>query len=293
MASTGCGKTLANGRICYALADPDRGTRFTIALGLRTLTLQTGSAYRRDLNLSSDDLAIRVGGQASRRHYFEHREAELDAQGRSSAEPLFDADSYVHFDGQIDQHPLLSRVAESPHARSLITAPILVCTIDHLCRPRKACAAVARFPPMLRLMGADLVLDEPDDFGMDDMPALCRLVYWAGLLGSRVLLSSATLPPAMVEGLFAPIAPAGRSSRKIAATRASRSISAAPGSTNMIGNTTTVRIARCFARNTMLLPIAALNALAQDTPRRRARYRPYRFHPPQARGHCPDSSPPS
>ena len=55
---------------------------------------------------------------------------------------------------------------------------------------------------MLRLMSSDLVLDEPDDFGIEDLPALSRLVHWAGLLGSRVLLSSATLPPALVEGLF-------------------------------------------------------------------------------------------
>lgn len=34
------------------------------------------------------------------------------------------------------------------------------------------------------------------------MPALCRLVNWAGMLGSRVLLSSATLPPSVVEALF-------------------------------------------------------------------------------------------
>ncbi|GAB3677852.1 type I-F CRISPR-associated helicase Cas3f [Salinisphaera aquimarina] len=201
MASTGCGKTLANGRICYALADPDRGTRFTIALGLRTLTLQTGSAYRRDLNLASDDLAIRVGGQASRRLY-EYRERALDAQGKSSAEPLFDTDSHVYFDGQINEHPLLSRVVESPQARALITAPILVCTIDHLMPATESLRGGSQIPPMLRLMGADLVLDEPDDFGMGDMPALCRLVYWTGLLGSRLILSSATLPPAMVEGLF-------------------------------------------------------------------------------------------
>ena len=201
MASTGCGKTLANGRICYALADPDRGTRFTIALGLRTLTLQTGSAYRRDLNLASDDLAIRVGGQASRRLY-EYRERALDSQGKISAEPLFDSDSYVHFDGQIDQHPLLSRVVESPHARALITAPILVCTIDHLMPATESLRGGGQIPAMLRLMDADLILDEPDDFGMEDMPGLCRLVYWTGLLGSRLVLSSATLPPDMIEGLF-------------------------------------------------------------------------------------------
>jgi len=51
-------------------------------------------------------------------------------------------------------------------------------------------------------MSGDLVLDEPDDFDIADLPALTRLVHWAGLLGSRVLLSSATLPPALVQGLF-------------------------------------------------------------------------------------------
>jgi CRISPR-associated endonuclease/helicase Cas3 len=55
---------------------------------------------------------------------------------------------------------------------------------------------------MLRLMSGDLVLDEPDDFDLNDLPALARLVHWAGLLGARVLLSSATLPPALVQGLF-------------------------------------------------------------------------------------------
>ena len=201
MASTGCGKTLANGRICYALADPDRGTRFTIALGLRTLTLQTGNTYRRDLSLSSDHLAVRVGGQATKA-LFEQRQAELDERGAGSAEPLLDSDSYVHYDGQIDRHPLLSKVVESPHARALISAPILVCTIDHLMPATESLRGGQQIAPILRLMESDLVLDEPDDFGMSDMPALTRLVYWAGLLGSRVVLSSATLPPAMVEGLF-------------------------------------------------------------------------------------------
>jgi CRISPR-associated endonuclease/helicase Cas3 len=55
---------------------------------------------------------------------------------------------------------------------------------------------------MLRLLSGDLVLDEPDDFDLNDLPALTRLVHWAGLLGARVLLSSATLPPALIQGLF-------------------------------------------------------------------------------------------
>lgn len=65
MASTGCGKTLANGRILYALADPRLGARFTVALGLRVLTLQTGEAYRERLGLGSEDLAVLVGAARS------------------------------------------------------------------------------------------------------------------------------------------------------------------------------------------------------------------------------------
>ncbi|RKT46062.1 type I-F CRISPR-associated helicase Cas3f [Thiocapsa rosea] len=76
MASTGCGKTLGNARIMYALADPAQGMRCVFALGLRTLTLQTGKAFRDMLGLGDDDLAIRVGGSAQavgqfvrRRHF--------------------------------------------------------------------------------------------------------------------------------------------------------------------------------------------------------------------------------
>jgi CRISPR-associated endonuclease/helicase Cas3 len=63
MASTGCGKTLANARIMNALADPQQGLRCAFALGLRTLTLQTGQAFREAMRLSDDELAIRVGAR--------------------------------------------------------------------------------------------------------------------------------------------------------------------------------------------------------------------------------------
>jgi len=198
MASTGCGKTIANGRILYALNDPDEGTRFSIALGLRTLTLQTGQAYRERLGLGSDDLAIRVGGAASR-VLFEHQQARDGSESRTE---LLDEQTHVHFEGSLDEHPVLSKAVADPHARALIGAPVLVCTIDHLMPATESLRGGHQIAPMLRLMSGDLVLDEPDDFDIDDLPALTRLVYWTGLLGSRVLLSSATLPPAIVRGLF-------------------------------------------------------------------------------------------
>lgn len=201
MASTGCGKTLANGRILYALADPQQGARFCVALGLRTLTLQTGQAYRERLSLGEDELAVRVGGSASRT-LFDYYEKEAEKSGSASTQSLIEEDGHVTFEGNFDAHPVLRRLGHDPNARSLIAAPILVCTVDHLVPATESTRGGRQIAPMLRLMSSDLVLDEIDDFDLDDLPALTRLVHWAGLLGSRVLLSSATLPPALVQGLY-------------------------------------------------------------------------------------------
>ncbi len=64
MASTGCGKPLRTPALCNALADEREGCRFTVALGLRTLTLQTGDALRSRLGLGEDELAVLIGSAA-------------------------------------------------------------------------------------------------------------------------------------------------------------------------------------------------------------------------------------
>lgn len=200
MASTGCGKTLGNARIMNALAEPALGLRCAFAIGLRTLTLQTGRSFQRDLGLDDDALAILVGGAASR-ELFEFHEAQAERNGSASRQELLPEDSYVQYEGN-DQDPVLQRVGQDPAVRKLLAAPLLVCTVDHLTPATESLRGGRQIAPMLRLLSGDLVLDEPDDFDIDDLPALTRLVHWAGLLGSRVLLSSATLPPALVEGLF-------------------------------------------------------------------------------------------
>jgi CRISPR-associated endonuclease/helicase Cas3 len=200
MASTGCGKTLGNARTMNALADPATGLRCAFAMGLRTLTLQTGRVFQNDLQLNDEQLAIQVGGAASRA-LFEHWEQQAEATGSASSQALLDEAGTVLYEGN-DQHPLLQRLTDDAKARALIAAPLLVCTVDHLTPATESLRGGRQIAPMLRLLTSDLVLDEPDDFDMADLPALTRLVHWAGLLGSRVLLSSATLPPALVEGLF-------------------------------------------------------------------------------------------
>lgn len=201
MASTGCGKTLANARILYALAEPHVGMRVTYALGLRTLTLQTGKSYRHDLHLDDDELAVLVGGSASR-DLFEYYEAQAEQHGSASAQALLEEDSHVLYEGNIADHPLLSKAMANNDIRKLLSAPMLVCTVDHIVPATESERAGRQIAPMLRLMSSDLILDELDDYDINDLPALTRLVYWAGMLGSRVVLSSATLPAVLVEGMY-------------------------------------------------------------------------------------------
>ncbi|QDX28988.1 type I-F CRISPR-associated helicase Cas3f [Dickeya poaceiphila] len=203
MASTGRGKTLANARIMYALAEESAGCRFSVALGLRTLTLQTGDALRQRLTLDEDDLAVLIGSQAVQElHELRQQETRAAQTGSESAESLFSEHQYVSYDGSLDDGRLKTWLEKSPTLHQLLSAPVLVTTIDHLMPATESLRGGHQIAPMLRLLTSDLVLDEPDDFGLEDLPALCRLVNWAGMLGSRVLLSSATLPPALIRALF-------------------------------------------------------------------------------------------
>ncbi len=201
MASTGCGKTFANGRIMYGLANEKTGCRFSIALGLRTLTLQTGDALRGRLGLDEDDLAVLIGSQAVRGlHSFNNEHEKFP--GSESAEELFAEHLYVSYEGALDDSRLNQWLKNTPKLHQLVSAPILVSTIDHLIPATEGERGGKQIAPMLRLLTSDLVLDEPDDFDLADLPALSRLVHWAGLLGSRVLISSATLPPVLIRSLF-------------------------------------------------------------------------------------------
>jgi CRISPR-associated endonuclease/helicase Cas3 len=209
MASTGCGKTIANARIMYGLANPEKGARFTIALGLRVLTLQTGQSFRNDLQLGDDQLAVLVGGSAHK-ELFEYNQktleitAEKDQEtyGSESAEELVSENIDGDFEDSCLDEFGLGTVIESSKAKALLAAPIITCTVDHIIQASECKRGGKYIAPMLRLLSSDLVLDEPDDFDHEDLPALARLMHMAGMLGSKVLLSSATLPPDLIQGLF-------------------------------------------------------------------------------------------
>lgn len=213
MASTGKGKTFANAKIMYGLSNQQKSCRFNVALGLRTLTLQTGDAFKEKLKLYEEDMAVLVGSQSVRRlHEFNTKESQETSPekaksfGSESAELLIEDDTYLAYDGMLDETLFGSWLHQSServnHVHKLASAPVMVSTIDYLMPATENPSGSKSIGATLRLLTSDLILDEPDDFGLEDLPALCRLVNWAGLMGSRVLLSSATLPPSLVQALY-------------------------------------------------------------------------------------------
>lgn len=185
----------------FALADPAQDMRCAFSIGLRTLTLQTGKAFRMILNQGDDDLASRVSGSGSKA-LFEHPEQQAESTGSAHSQRHMHGDAHVGFEGNIGTHPFLSQTAADPDIRKLLMAPLLVCTIDQLTGATESQHGGLQMASVLHPMSADLVLDETDDFDLADLPALTRLVHWTVLLGARVLLSPATLPPTLVQGLF-------------------------------------------------------------------------------------------
>ncbi len=203
MASTGLGKTLSNARIMHALSG-NKGCRFNVALGLRTLTLQTGDALAERLQLDETELAVLIGSQAVKTlHQNKSAEAKFHAQnGSESLGKLLMDELHIEYKGALNDGVLSKWLGKNTKLEKLLNAPVLVSTIDYLIPATEGTRGGKQIAPMLRLLTSDLVLDEPDDFGLEDLPALCRLVNWAGVLGSRVLLSTATMPPALAYALF-------------------------------------------------------------------------------------------
>lgn len=208
MASTGCGKTIANAKIMQALSEDGESLRFILALGLRTLTLQTGDEYKERLKLQESDLAVLIGSKAiSELHKSGEKveiddiEPELADDGSESLESLQDENDVLDWQGVLPEEELTT-VLTKQKDRQLLYAPVLVCTIDHIMAATETKRGGRYILPCLRLMSSDLVIDEIDDFTGDDLIAIGRLVHLAGMLGRKVMISSATIPPDLALGLY-------------------------------------------------------------------------------------------
>jgi CRISPR-associated endonuclease/helicase Cas3 len=213
MASTGCGKTIANAKIMLELSIDGESLRYILALGLRTLTLQTGDEYRHNIGLNNGELAVLIGSAAVRELHDkkarQSQEEELyyEDSGSESLETLLDED--LDYSNSPTADFLNAVIPKNEHNKKLaeknkafLYAPVLACTIDHIIAATETTRGGKYILPCLRLLSSDLVIDEVDDFDGKDLIAIGRLIHLAGMLGRKVMISSATIPPALAEGFF-------------------------------------------------------------------------------------------
>ncbi|SHK88806.1 CRISPR-associated endonuclease/helicase Cas3 [Selenomonas ruminantium] len=202
MAGTGCGKTMGNAKIMQALSEDGKSLRYSLLLGLRSLTLQTGREYQKRIGLDVGEIAVLVGSAAAKELYGEgawEESADTDCMNGLLA-------GEVKADFAVNDKMLAVLFASSAQLaqkhKELLYAPVLAATIDHLMPATETVRGGRYILPFLRMMSADVVIDEIDDFAGADLVAIARLVHMAGMLGRNVILSSATIPPDLAEGLF-------------------------------------------------------------------------------------------
>ncbi|MEI6706616.1 MAG: type I-F CRISPR-associated helicase Cas3f [Methylococcales bacterium] len=213
MASTGCGKTFANPKIMQALSNDGKSMRYVLALGLRTLTLQTGNEYRNKINPEDQtDIAVLIGSKAVMELHEQNTKSqqqieaqENENQGSESLEELIENDTdYGISAKELLESPLAKIFPEKTALKNMrfIHPAILVCTIDYMMAATETKRGGKNLLPTLRLMSSDLVIDEIDDFDGLDQVAIGRLIHLAGMLGRKVMISSATITPNLAEGYF-------------------------------------------------------------------------------------------
>lgn len=192
LAGTGSGKTIGNAKMACALRSRDH--RFSIALNLRSLTLQTGRAMAQSLNLLPHELTTEIGDKVIKKldalyaAFHEHGTiaTTFDAEGRDAPLPAWT-------DILAGRHPNLGKV---------LHAPVLVSTIDHLIKAGEPGEQARHAVAMLRLMHSDLIIDEIDGYDPPAMGAVLRLIQMAAMCGRNVICSSATLPLPIARAVY-------------------------------------------------------------------------------------------
>lgn len=216
-ASTGTGKTLCNAKIMDAL-NTNTNCRFSYAIPLRTLTLQTGKALKEKLKLNTSEIGIKIGSATMQELYeiydnkndFEFLEQIKinDLEGSESADISDDSitvlgditdDTYINNPPKEIRNILQGKFKDS---YKTFIAPILACTIDTMMSASEGIKGGRQLIGMLRLLSADLILDETDELSLQDQNAACRLAFFAGLCGTKLLLSSASMQPYLIRSMF-------------------------------------------------------------------------------------------
>lgn len=198
VASTGAGKTRANVRALEACREQDDPLRVTAGFNLKALTLQTASAYRKELGLKQDECACVIGDPLARALHLHQQQDDNDACAAVS----FNS-SGCDSEAFLASLPNWVRALDKPDAghanATLVAAPVLVATMDYLVAAGDPTQQAHHTQALLRIAHSDLLIDEADSYDPNGLVAVLRVVQMAGMFGRNVVVSTATLSPVLAE----------------------------------------------------------------------------------------------
>ena len=171
--------------------------RMSIALNLRSLTLQTGHALQSSMNLSDEEIAVVIGNTVTQDLFNAAKLTAYIDEDENQPEPIFDA--FGDECGLPDWlNPLFTieqkgRKVLDQKGMTVLASPLLVSTVDYLIAAGEPHRQGHHVKALLRIMSSDLILDEVDGYEPKALIAVLRLVQLAAMYGRNVICSSATL----------------------------------------------------------------------------------------------------
>ena len=211
LAGTGAGKTRANVLALAALnRSQERKFRFSTALNLRSLTLQTIDSYKNQLGFSGNELIGIIGDDNVSKLFTENNNKSseplkvLDTEENdndffkdykvSNNEQLTTPQFLDFFLGlSVKKGNKVTKLKTSNKKSKILAAPALVSTIDFLNDAGDLRKQGNHSLSLLRLMHNDLILDEIDSYEPEALVSVCRIIMLSAMFGNNIIVSSATL----------------------------------------------------------------------------------------------------
>lgn len=198
-AETGTGKTRGNAKALSYLRK-HQSLRLTTLLGMNTLTKQTATEYINDMAFG--DAACAITGHAVTKFEIEEKLALFEnANGCENLDvDEYEIDSHAQIQDAKTGLPEALRCYFKPKYDQILATPIVVATIDHLIESvqseKSTCSRL-----LMRLQTSDLIIDEIDSYNPSSLIPIYKLVYLAGFYRRNLIVSSATLRPAIANAL--------------------------------------------------------------------------------------------
>jgi len=186
--STGTGKTRFGAKLHLLI---NKFGRLTILNGLRTLTLQAGTAYKEFGVFEENEISVLIGSKEVKKIYeaddMDSKDDDLNVENLS-VEYKRNGELLNYFNEEY-----LTRDKEK-----FLDTPLLICTLDYLMKATNINKGKYVLP-LLRLKSSDIFVDEIDSLGVQDQNAFLNFVYFCGLNKVNLTISTASIYPELIK----------------------------------------------------------------------------------------------